>query len=235
MVIITGVSRGIGFALANYYLHQGKKVVGIGRNHAIQHENFSFIPCDLGDVEAVNALSFDVIDSVQELTFIHNAGMLGEVDYHKNCSSKNLQEVMQVNVCSGAALLQKIEKQFSKQKHFNCIFISSGAGKNPISGWAAYCASKAAVDMFCRTLADEWMEWTNGLWTINALAPGVVDTDMQVRIRSTPESKFKDVQKFIDYKENGDLYSLNEFIIRFARFEKDSDKNTVATLRDYSI
>ena len=60
-------------------------------------------------------------------------------------------------------------------------------------GWAAYCASKAAVDQLSRVLAAE--EAGHGLRVV-ALAPGVVDTDMQSAIRATDAYRFPSVERF---------------------------------------
>ena len=49
--IITGVSRGMGKAIAEHYLNTGNKVIGIGRSHTIEDPNFEFISCDLSDID----------------------------------------------------------------------------------------------------------------------------------------------------------------------------------------
>jgi benzil reductase ((S)-benzoin forming) len=77
------------------------------------------------------------------------------------------------------------------------INISSGAGQKPVSGWSAYCASKAAVDMFTRVVATE--EPALSAWSV---APGVIDTDMQAAIRSTAREDFPAIDRFLQLKED---------------------------------
>lgn len=205
MIIITGTSKGIGRAIAENYLSLGEQVIGIGRTHTISHRNYTAIPCDLSQPEAVNALTLPEPGS-GELVFIHNAGILGTVDYFEKLGPNELPLVMQVNLFSGASILQKLLKQTPKTHPFKSVFISSGAGKNPIISWASYCASKAAVDLFCQTIAEEERQLGRTHFHSLAVAPGVVDTDMQASIRNTSETAFPDVNRFITYKQTDQLY-----------------------------
>jgi benzil reductase ((S)-benzoin forming) len=206
MIIITGTSRGIGKAIAENYLSFGEKVIGIGRNHTIFHPGYTSINCDLSDHQAVEQLSFPDFGS-EQLVFIHNAGILGRVDYFERLDPKEIVTVMQVNLFAGAAILQKLLQQVPKTKHFKTVFISSGAGRNPIASWASYCASKAAVDLFCQTIHLEEQQLGRTHFQCFSVAPGVVDTDMQSGIRNTDESSFSEVARFKEYKDSEQLYS----------------------------
>jgi benzil reductase ((S)-benzoin forming) len=206
MVIITGTSRGIGKAIAENYLSLGEQVIGIGRNHTISDPNYSAIMCDLSNPESVDQISFPHFGE-EPVIFIHNAGILGRVDYFEKLESGELARVMQVNLFAGAAILQRLLKDLPKTKVFKSIFISSGAGKNPIASWAAYCASKAAVDLFCQTIQLEEQLLGREKFHCISVAPGVVDTDMQVLIRKTSESSFSEVERFKEYKNSNQLYS----------------------------
>jgi len=206
MVIITGTSRGIGKAIAENYLAQGEKVIGIGRTHTISHSNYSSVHCDLSNPGSVEALSFP--EAVNErIIFIHNAGILGKVDYFEKLDSHEIVKVMQVNLFAGAAILQKLLRQIPRTTSFISVFISSGAGKNPIASWASYCASKAAVDLFCQTIQIEEQQLGRKEFHCLSVAPGVVDPDMQASIRNTNEAAFSEVARFKDYKNSGQLYS----------------------------
>lgn len=206
MVIITGTSRGIGKAIAENYLAKGKTVIGIGRNHTIDHSNYTSVICDLSDPDSVEKLSFPDLNT-DELIFIHNAGILGEVNYFEKLPTDELAKVMQVNLFSGAVILQKLLQQTDKDRSFKAVFISSGAGKNPIASWASYCASKAAVDLFCQTIQLEEQQLGRSNFHCLSVAPGVVDTEMQALIRSSSEEAFSEVERFKDYKTSNQLYS----------------------------
>ncbi|MGF1527467.1 MAG: SDR family NAD(P)-dependent oxidoreductase, partial [Candidatus Competibacterales bacterium] len=80
------------------------------------------------------------------------------------------------------------------------INISSGAAQNAYAGWSAYCASKAAVDRFSEAVA---LEEADTPLRVHAVAPGVVDTDMQRRIRGATVEQFPAVAKFHQLKAEG--------------------------------
>lgn len=231
MVIITGISTGIGNALALDFLSQGKTVLGIGRTNTINHPNFSFISCDLANQEAVKQIQLPVLSQKKEFLFIHNAGILGDVDYFSKTKPIAFLEVIQVNLNAGVYLTQKLlNTELPPNSTF--IFISSGAGKSAIPGWAAYCTSKAAVNMFCETLSSEFKE--QGLpYHIYAVAPGVVDTNMQQEIRQVPKSKFKAVDKFLEYKELNVLYKPHEISQKLSTLLFLKPEQAIQTLRDY--
>lgn len=231
MVIITGISTGIGHALANYFLSQGFSVLGIGRNNTITHSNFHFISCDLSDSNQTQHIQLPDLSTQDELIFIHNAGILGEVDYFSQTPIASLEKVMQVNFTAGTHLIQKLLTASIPQKS-TFIFISSGAGKSAIPGWAAYCSSKAAVNMFCETLHYEFKEQQMH-YRVYAVAPGVVDTNMQTEIRQVPKTKFNAVDKFIEYKELNTLYKPEEICFKLMRLLELNPDIPIQTLRDY--
>jgi NAD(P)-dependent dehydrogenase (short-subunit alcohol dehydrogenase family) len=80
------------------------------------------------------------------------------------------------------------------------VNISSGAALKGRAGWAPYCAGKAAVDRLTEAVALEEAEV--GLRAY-AVAPGVVDTAMQERIRSSTEAEFPDVERFRELQRAG--------------------------------
>ena len=77
------------------------------------------------------------------------------------------------------------------------VNVSSGAAQKAYAGWSVYCAAKAAVERMTECLALE--EAAHGL-RAHALAPGVIDTDMQALIRATPQERFPEVGRFVERK-----------------------------------
>src|SRR5207237_1812091 len=84
--------------------------------------------------------------------------------------------------------------------------ISSGLGRRAMASQAAYCAAKAGMDHFSRCVALEEAQRPNGA-RICSLAPGVIDTDMQVQLREADASGFPDVGTFQGLKAGGKLAS----------------------------
>ena len=138
---------------------------------------------------------------------LNNAGSLGEIHTVGNLDSEKIQQTIQLNTTTPLVLSNEFIKLTKK---LNCkkkiINISSGAAMNPYSGWSIYCTSKSALDMTTKAIANEQNDIENGVKCI-AIYPGVVDTDMQTVIRKTTELEFKNVQRFIELKENNELYA----------------------------
>jgi benzil reductase ((S)-benzoin forming) len=98
------------------------------------------------------------------------------------------------------------------------VNISSGAARRPISGWTAYCAAKAGLDMASRVLALEAGQ--RGLAIeVSSLAPGVIDTAMQETVRGSSEEDFADVERFRAMKAEGVLRPAAEVAADILRLE----------------
>lgn len=194
MVIVTGTSRGIGKAIAEKYLSEGETVHGIGRTSSIEHTNYTHHFCDLASPKEVEA--FQMPETTEAIVFIHNAGILGTVNRFADLEKQDTPEVMQLNFLSGAELLHKLVTTLNSEQLFTGVFISSGAGKRPIPSWAAYCASKAAVDLFLSTFQTEEDEKPDSTIRVYAFSPGVVDTAMQTQIRQTNKANFSSLERF---------------------------------------
>lgn len=222
--IVTGVSRGLGKALVEQLLTESHRVIGIGRSHAFQDKNFEFLPCDLSDIDAVDKLQFDSFDGA--VTLINNAAVLGNVKQLSTSDKTDFEEVMRLNATAPLHLSLKVYSAVQNKSDFTLINISSGAGKHAIPSWAAYCASKAALDMWTTCFKIEENEKGNSP-RIHAISPGVIDTEMQNTIRSSSEKDFSLVDKFIEYKENQELYSTKECASRIINFLENATTDEV--------
>lgn len=201
--IITGVSRGIGKALAEHFLSKNHAVIGIGRAHSIQNPNFQFIELDLLDSNAIQNFQLPTTES-EEIILINNAGIIGNIERISSMKEDYIVEIMQVNVIAPIQLTRKISEFCGNEKQFTLVNISSGAGKRAIPSWAGYCASKAAIDLFSQTFLLEERELGKAT-KVYAVAPGVIDTDMQIQIRSTNENAFSSLENFQNLKSENKL------------------------------
>lgn len=232
MIIITGVSSGIGKALALDYLKRGEIVIGIGRTNVISHENYSFMECDLSETENIKKLQFD-LSGCDSLTLINNAGVVGRIERLSEQEISDVEEVISLNTIAPMLLTQQVLKEFPLDKEFTLINISSGAGKRAIPSWASYCASKAALDIFSQTILEEETELSRNI-RVYSVSPGVVDTAMQEKIRSASLPTFSSWQSFIDLKEQNNLYSATDVVVKLKALLKVPYKNQVLhSLRDY--
>ena len=214
-VYITGVSSGLGKALAESFLNEGNSVIGLGRRNNIEHPNFEFIHCDLKDPSFIEQFKF--IPDEEGCTLINNAGFLGPLKRIMDQQSNQIQEVMSVNALAPMLLCQKFLQEIPVKKRTAILNISSGAANRAIPSWSTYCASKIALDRFSESIYLEELEMSRSL-KVYSIAPGVVDTPMQQAIRSASEQDFSDVAKFQGMHENKQLLAPNEVALKIVRF-----------------
>jgi NAD(P)-dependent dehydrogenase (short-subunit alcohol dehydrogenase family) len=211
--VITGASRGLGAGLAGRFLERGLNVAVCARQ----------CPEILGDPDRILAKTADVTDPAAMARlcadavgrfgrvdlWINNAGLLAPIGPLRDNDPAEVARHIEVNVLGvfygSQAFVRHVRQRGGDGVLFN---ISSGAARSAYAGWSAYCAGKAAVDRLSESLALE--ETDSGL-RVHAVAPGVIDTDMQTMIRQCTPEQFPRVQKFLDLKAK-DGFSSPAFV-----------------------
>jgi len=208
---ITGTSRGIGKALVERVLQEDNtKVFGFSRKQSIEHARYQHQEADLAATEALQkevADFFPRLDDAERIVLINNAGTLGDVKYMGDLENQSFAHLFNLNVSAPAILMNQFIKTYRESEGEKFIInVSSGAGKYPVDGWSGYCASKAALDMLSQVAQMELdKRGQEDKFKVYALAPGVVDTNMQGEIRATNKGNFSNLDKFLDYKKEGTL------------------------------
>ncbi len=204
---ITGTSRGIGKALAEEALREEQvKVIGMSRSCSIEHDRYEHIGIDLADPKAVLEFGFGKHPEAERVVLINNAGTLGDIKPVGKEDDEAIFQAYDLNLGTPSVLSNKFAATYEDRDMEKVIVnVSSGAGKTPIDGWNTYCASKAALDMFSRVMAQEQKLHQEHPIKVLSVAPGVVDTRMQTDIRASKEADFSTVQKFRNLKEQGEL------------------------------
>lgn len=211
MYIITGTSTGIGRALAIHFLEKGEHVLGISRRNDIEHDNFTFVKCDFTERQQMHDLDLSPYfeQANYPITLINNAGVLGDIKRSHEVTLTHYADLSMVNIVAPQFFCSYILQSVGFDNVKAIVNLSSGAGSRPVPSWAAYCASKAAIDLFSETLAAE-IEELNKSTKVYSLAPGVVDTNMQEAIRNSEDHNFSAKQNFVDLYENEELRSPQE-------------------------
>ena len=172
-ILITGVSSGLGEALATQYLENGDTVYAIGKTlpKKLDHyPHFFFFPYDLSETFMIQSTLKEFLQHRSFDMVILNAGLLGDI---KTLSQTDLMEakaVMEVNVWANKELIDTLHAHAQVRQ---VVGISSGAAVNGSKGWGAYALSKAALNMLLSVYAKELPEIH-----FTALAPGVIRTPM---------------------------------------------------------
>lgn len=184
-VLITGTSSGIGFGLALQYLQKGHEVYGISRksnNELNTYSKFHYNSLDLSDFKKIEQSVPEWLHELFNLDLvILNAGILSAIADMKDTSLESIQKVMDVNVWANKVLLDVL---FENTDVKQVVAISSGAAVSGARGWNAYALSKATLNMLVSLYAKE-QENTHFI----AMAPGIIDSDMQEYISGLPEDK----------------------------------------------
>ncbi|HBH49531.1 MAG TPA: alcohol dehydrogenase [Bacteroidales bacterium] len=184
-ILITGTSTGIGAALAQHYLQLGHQVFGISRKKNItlaEYGAYSHQKLDLTRFSRVRKRFSSFLSPVEKLDLvILNAGILNEIKDLKDTSIEEIEEVMDINVWANKNLIDALYKL--KKPVTQVAAISSGAAVSGSRGWNAYSISKAALNMIVSLYSKEH---TNTHFI--ALAPGLIDTNMQEYICNLPDS-----------------------------------------------
>lgn len=174
-VLITGNSSGLGLGLTEALLADDAIVWGMSRRGCpiTGNDGLRDRSQDLGNLTTL-AESLDRLlsDCLRLDLVILNAGLLGRIQPISHTDVHDLEHLMRVNVWANKLILDwLIERQIPVEQ---VVAISSGAAVNMHYGWGGYSLSKAALNNLIRLYAHE-MPDTH----LTALAPGLVDTDMQ--------------------------------------------------------
>ena len=231
---ITGTSKGLGKALTELLLEdENNFVYGLSRNCSIKHKNYNHTTIDMSIIEEVKKYQFPQIDTTSnKITLINNAGMVGDVNHLGNVSNDKIIECYNLNLIAPAILTNKFIGNFNGEEKL-IINISSGAGRTPIDGWNIYCSTKAGMDMLSQVIAEE-SKIKKSNTTVLSLAPGIIDTGMQTEIRNSSKDGFSNIERFIEYKNNGDLVKPEDTAKQIHQFitNKQLQENVICSVRD---
>jgi NAD(P)-dependent dehydrogenase (short-subunit alcohol dehydrogenase family) len=165
---------------------------------------------------------------------INNAGLLGPVGPIDRADPERLAAALRVDLEAPllltAAFLRATRDWAIDKRVLN---ISSGAGRRPIAGWAAYCAAKAGLDHYSRVVALDEALLPHPA-RIVSLAPGIIDTDMQGELRTADAPGFPEKSHFVELKVSGQLPSPHAAAARVLAYLARPDFGTqpVADVRD---
>ncbi|MBN4666216.1 SDR family oxidoreductase [Pandoraea nosoerga] len=247
IAILTGASRGLGAALARELLAPGTHLVTLARHPdddlaaqaAARGASLEQIAVDLSDAEAAAGVAERIFAALPReagrYLLINNAGTVNPV---ANAAALDdaaaIGAAFALNVTSVMLLTSRFlaatQGLAAKRQIVN---ISSGAGRNPNAGWAVYCSTKAALDMYTRVVNAEHR--AHGVQAVS-LAPGVVDTGMQETIRSSSPESFPALARFQEMKASGKLSSPEDVARRILALTARDDfgQTEIDDIRNYA-
>lgn len=246
ITILTGASRGLGLAMAQQRLAGGHHVLAIARRATLadpapgQLESWT---ADLADSAPVAQRLHDWLQTFSQtqagralssVTLINNAGVVPSPAPLTQQDAAEMVHALRVGLEAPllltAAFLRATAGWTATRK---VLLVSSGLGRRAMAGSAVYCAAKAGMDHLARALALE-EAGKPGAAAVVSLAPGVIDTDMQVQLRSADAALFPERERFVGLHAQGQLDSPAQAATKVLRYLDRADFGSapVADVRD---
>lgn len=210
VAIITGSSRGIGYAVAEKFLDNGAKVAVLGSreesaNKALANlsekydqENFKGYWPKLTDEESVKEFVEKVLSDFGKVDILVNCAGVSDNIPSIDADLAHFANVMNINVNGTYNMIHKILPHFIEKKGGVIVNFSSMVSKNGQQLGVAYPASKFAINGLTISLARELGPY--GI-RVNAIAPGVTNTDM---VKVLPKEQIEPVKQMIPLKRIGE-------------------------------
>jgi NAD(P)-dependent dehydrogenase (short-subunit alcohol dehydrogenase family) len=246
IAILTGASRGLGRAMAAQLLQRGRQLLTIARHadpalDALARERGATLTVwtlDLTDAPAAAArlAGWLAAQPPADAVLINNAALLSEPAPLRVGRDAELSAAVRVGLEAplllSASFLRATDGWDADRRVLN---ISSGLGRRAMAGSASYCAVKAGMDHFSRAVAMEESARRDGRRGARmvSLAPGVIDTDMQVQLRGADRARFPDGAMFEALQTEGRLAAPDEAARRVLAFlaREDFGAEPVADVR----
>jgi 3-oxoacyl-[acyl-carrier protein] reductase len=174
-VVITGASRGIGLACAELFSSKGYTVVGSYLNTEIKLNNIDFFRADMSTYDGIKSFSEYVNKNYVAADILINNVGIAEQKLIFDITESDYDRMMNTNAKSYFLCCKEFLPYMISKKHGSIVNISSIWGIAGASCEVHYSMSKAAVIGLTKALAKEVAP--SGI-RVNAIAPGVIDTDM---------------------------------------------------------
>ncbi len=219
VVLVTGGSRGIGAAIVRRFANEGAKVYftyhsskadaeAVARSAGKTGQVF-FLACDARKKEDVEKTIEQILEKESSLDIlVNNAGIISD-GLFLTMPDEDWSEVIDTNLGSVYLFCKAVARQMVMQGGGRIINISSVVADLGGFGQANYAASKGAINSFTRSLATEL---ASKKVTVNAVAPGMVNTQMSSAARSAFGDKIKERIPVGDFAEPEEIASAVAFL-----------------------
>ncbi len=228
VTLVTGASRGIGYASAIELAKSGSHIIATARTQGGLEDlddairalggECTIVPMDFKMVDGIDQLGAAIYERWGRLDgLLANAGVLGEIAPVPHISPKKFEEALAINVTANFRLIRSLEPLLMASPSGRAVFVSSRSAVSRKAFWGAYAASKAALDAIVQCWADE-TEQSN--LRINLVNPGPVRTQMRAKAMpgedpSTLPMPIDIAKRFIpllspDYTGHGEIISFRD-------------------------
>jgi 3-oxoacyl-[acyl-carrier protein] reductase len=197
-VMVTGGSRGLGLGIGRHLAGLGFRVIAVARTEGTQLAEarrevaaqavgaLEFVACDLAEIEALPGLVQDIRREFGAIYGLVNNAAIGTEGLLAIMHNSQIETLIRLNTLSPIVLTKYVVRQMMAEKAGRVVNVSSIIGSTGYSGLSVYGATKASMLGFTRSLAREVGRL--GI-TVNAVAPGFMDTEMTARMDETQRAQ----------------------------------------------
>jgi len=194
-VLVSGGTRGVGLAIAQKLVGDGFRVFALGRKESdalaaaiARHPSgaLNFVPFDLGNVDVIPDLIREMKVEHGPLYGLVNNAALGTDGLLSNIHNSDIEKLVKLNTISPIVLTKYAVRSMMTKGEGRIVNISSIIAFTGYSGLSVYGATKASMLGFTRSLAREVGRL--GV-TVNAVAPGFMDTEMTASMKDDQRDK----------------------------------------------
>ena len=189
VTLVTGASRGIGYAAAVALAKAGSDIIAIARTQGGLEElddtikatgqSCTLVPMDLAQMDGIDRLGAIVNERWGKLDgLLANAGMLGEITPVPHFDPKIWDKLIAVNLTANYRLIRSLDPLLRASDSGRALFLTSGVAKSRRAYWGAYAATKAGLEALVQCYAKE-AEVTP--LKVNLLNPGATRTAMRAK------------------------------------------------------
>ena len=230
VVLITGSSRGVGLMIAEYFLKNGAKVIGLsrGENSNLNHNNYFHFSVDLGNPDGISTCfrkeiskQFKTIDIL-----INNAAVMTS-QYAMIMPIRNALDMININLLGVFIVSREASKLMRSKSPSRIINIGSMASSLEPMGDSIYAATKSGIISLANVMAKEFSSMNI---TCNTLAITAIDTDMLRSHNDTAQDKIKEIISGLTVPRFADIDDIINVIDFFA-----SDRSSYITAQTINL
>jgi 3-oxoacyl-[acyl-carrier protein] reductase len=196
-IVVTGVSRGLGLAIATRLAGDGYKVIGMSRDTSEAYrklaaklpEQIEFQPLDLSDIDGIGDVARETIKRSGPIYGLVNNAGIGLDGILATMLQADIERVFRTNLLGPIILTKHIMRSMMSKGEGRIVNVSSIVASTGFHGLSVYAATKAGLEGFTRSLSREAGKRNI---TVNCVAPGYMETEMMAGL---PAEKLESVRR----------------------------------------
>ena len=216
VIIVTGASRGLGYEIAKSYLINGANLIICSRNFnkikksykkllnfKKKNQKIFYLSINVSSPSDVDKLIRFSIKKLKRIdVLINNAAIIGPKGHIEKVNWKDWVKTIEINLLGSVLICKAVIPYFKKKNKGKIIQLSGGGATNVFPMFSSYAVSKVGIVRFIENLSEENKKFDID---INAVSPGILDTNMLDEILKSEKSKKRDknFEKFLSVKKRG--------------------------------